>query len=431
MASPTFAECQAQIKRLCYLLHLVRDRAEVTSTTLATQIDTIQQAIEGDFATEEMAAVEAFRSRYASLLNSEVVSSLLTPELLHIAKVRDWPDTDPTAILSRLYEYMDANSLSVNSRNITFGSVTAGGSNVGTGTINRLTKDENDYPIEATTVEVKTFTCVQDANSQTEKGEEVFEVRGKAANKDGLETAGSGILGTLRAMSGKDTAQILRNPSFTTYDGASASSLTSIAGWTPITSPTVFTNLEIDTTNYYRTYPGETTGASLKIKTTTDGVSQALSVLGAKLSPTVPYYAQVAWNRQVGSFSGTIRLSVGGSTVSVVCAAQTGWQVLRLPLDQALWSKNFNEQDLDVKVEITAFTSGYVLVDDVILVPMSQVDGCWYTIVGGATPFLRNDSFTFTDSGGTSAIVQYWLWRGYGMYLPSENTGSETWTDPP
>lgn len=430
MATPTFAEAQAQIKRLCYLLHLVRDRAEITATTIATQIDTIQQAIEGDFTAEELDAVEAFRSRYASLMTSEVVSSLLTPELLHIAKVRDWPDTDPIAILSRLYEYMDANALSVNSRNITFGAVAAVGSPAGTGTINRLTKDENDYPIEATTVEVKTFTCVQDANSQTEKGEEVFEVRGKAANKDGLETAGSGVLGTLRAMSGKDTAQTLQNPSFTTYTG-SAATPTAIAGWTPIASPTVYTNLEIDTTNFYRTYPGETTGASLKIKTTTDGVSQALSVLGAKLSPTVPYYAQVAWNRQVGSFSGTIRLSVGGSTVSVVCAAQTGWQVLRIALDQSLWLKNFNEQDLDVKVEITAFTSGYVLVDDVILVPMSQIDGCWYTIVGGATPFLRGDSYTFTDSGGTDAIIQYWLWRGYGMYLPSNNAAGETWTDPP
>lgn len=430
MASPTFAECQAQIKRLCYLLHLVRDRAEITSTTLATQIDTIQQAVEGDFTADELDAVEAFRSRYASLMTSEVVSSLLTPELLHIAKVRSWPDTDPVAILSRLYEYMDANSLSVNSRNITFGSVTAGGSNVGNGTINRLTKDENDFPIEATTVEVKTFECRQDANTQTEKGEEVFEVRGTAANKDGLETAGSGVLGTLRAMSCRDTAQILQNPSFTTYTGTT-SVPTTIAGWTPITTPSSYANLEIDTTNYYRLYPGETTGASLKIKTTTDGVSQALSVLGSKLSPVKPYYAQIAWNRSVGSFSGTLRLSVGATTVSVVAAAQSGWQVLRLALDQGLWARNFNEADLDIKIEITAFTSGYVLVDDLILVPMEQIDGCWYTIVGGSTPFLRNDTFTFTDSGGTDAIIQYWLWRGYGMYLPSNNAGSETWTDPP
>lgn len=429
MASPTFAESQALIGKIMYALHLVRDRAEVTSTTLATQIDTIQQAVEGDFTPELLDALESFRSRYASLMTSEVVASMLTPPLLHIAKVRNWPDTDPLTILSRLYEYMDANSLSVNSRNITFGSVTAGGSNVGNGTVNRLTKDENDYPIEATTVEVKTFECRQDANSQTEKGEEVFEVRGQTANKDGLETAGSGVSGTLRAMSCKDTAQILQNPSFTTYTGTT-STPTAIAGWTPTASSSVYSNLEIDTTNYYRLYPGETTGAALKIKAA-DGVSQALTVLGGKMDPTRPYYMQVAWNRAVGSFSGTLRISMGGTTKSVVIAAQTGWNVLRLDLDQGLWFKNFNEQDLDIKIEVTSYSSGTLLVDDVILVPMAQIDGCWYTIVGGSTPFLRADSFTFTDSGGTDAIIQYWLWRGYGMYLPSNNSGSETWADPP
>jgi len=429
VADPTFAESQSLIKRLTYLLHLVRDRAEVTATTLATQIDNTQQDVEGDYSAELLDAIEAFRSRYASLMNEESVRALLTPPLLHIAKVRDWPDTDPSAILTRLYTYMVDNTLTVKGRNMTFGSVTAGGSNAGNGTVNRLTKDENNYNIEATTVEVKTLECIFDATSKTEKGEEEFEVRGENANKDGLQTEGSGTLAVLRAMSARDTAAILQNPSFTDYSGTTGTP-TAITGWTPIASSTVYTNLEIDTTNYYRLVPGETTGAALKIKAA-DGVSQALSVRGAKLSPSVPYYLQVAYNREVGSFSGTLRISLGATTKSVVLAAQTGWNILRLDLDQGLWLRRFNEQDLDIKVEVTAYTSGNLLVDDVILVPMQQVDGCWYSIVGGSTPFLRRDSFAFADTGGTSAIIQYWLWRGFGQYLPFKTDGTETWTDPP
>lgn len=429
MANPTQAEIQAQIKRIVYLLHLIRDRAEITSTTLAAQIDTVQQAVEGDFSTEELDAVEALRGRYASLMSGDTVVALLTPELLHYAKLNDWPDTDPVSILSRLYDYMVANSLTVKGRNITFGAVTAGGSNAGNGTVNRLVKDENDYQIEATTVEVKTFECVQDATSKTEKGEEEFEVRGEAASKDGLETLGSGTLAVLRAVSARDTAAILKNPTFTSYQGTT-SAPTAIDGWTPTASSSVYSNLEIDTTNYYRIMPGETTGAALKIKAA-DGVSQAISVQGAKLSPDVPYYLQIAYNRAVGSFSGTLRISLGATTKSVVLAAQTGWNVLRLDLDQGLWHRRFNEQDLDVKIEVTSYTSGNLLVDDVILVPMTQVDGAYYAVVGGSTPFLRRDTFTFTDSGGTSAIIQYWLWRGFGQYLPYKTDGTETWADPP
>jgi hypothetical protein len=429
VADPTFAESQALIKKITYLLHLVRDRAEVTSTTLTSQIDTVQQAVEGDFSAELLDAVEALRNRYASLMSEDTVRALLTPPLLHIAKVLDWPDTDPSAILTRLYEYMVTNSLTVKGRNISFGSVTAGGSNAGNGTVNRLVKDETNYQIEATTVEVKTLECIFDATSRTEKGEEEFEVRGESANKDGLETAGSGTLAVLRAMSARDTAAILDNPSFTTYSGTT-SAPTAISGWTPTASSTVYTNLAIDTTNYYRLVPGETTGAALKISAA-DGVSQALSVRGSKLSPNVPYYLQVAYNRQVGSGSATLQISLGATTKSVVLAAQTGWNVLRLDLDQGLWLRRFNEQDLDIRIELTSYTSGYVLVDDVILVPMQQVDGAWYAVVGGSTPFLRRDTFTFTDTGGTSAIQQYWFWRGFGQYLPFKTDGSETWTDPP
>jgi hypothetical protein len=126
----------------------------------------------------------------------------------------------------------------------------------------------------------------------------------------------------------------------------------------------------------------------------------------------------------------TIQIELGNTTKSVVLAAQTGWNILRLDIGSGLWFKNFNKQSLSVVVKCTAYTSGYTLIDDIIFCPMTQADGCYYTIVGGATPFLRRDIFTFTDTGGTSAILQYWFWRATGHYLPHTTGGTETFADP-
>jgi hypothetical protein len=331
------------------------------------------------------------------------------------------PETDADGILGRLYDYFVSGSKTVLSRGITFGAVAAGGSNVGTGTVNRLTKDESNFDIEATNVEVKTLKCVFDANSQSEEGEEVFEIRGIEASKDGLETLGSGLVGQLPALSARSSEQMIDNASFETYD---ASATPRFASWT-LTSGTTPTQ---DTTNYYRIMPGRTTGDAA-VFSANALLTQELSVRGTKINPGVPYYLQVAYNRAVGGFTGDLKIGLGNTTVTVSLAAQTGWNVLRLALGTGLWPKTFNKQDLAVTVQVLNFSAGTLLVDDVILAPMAQADGCYYAIVGGATPFLRDDSFTFTDTGGTTAILQYWFWRAFGRYLP-HTAGAPTWAEP-
>ena len=55
-----------------------------------------------------------------------------------------------------------------------------------------------------------------------------------------------------------------------------------------------------------------------------------------------------------------------------------------------------------------------VVVDDVVLAPMVPLDGTWYALVGGATAFVRGDTFTFTDADAvTRAKLSYWLWRAW------------------
>ncbi len=423
MGFPNAATMTALISKENMLLEEIRLKSEVTSTTIVTRIQALWQAADGDFAPDMLDGVESVRSGYASLMSQAAGAAILLPSLRDYARVLLFPDTDPDGIFSRLYDYMIANSQTVKSRNITFGAVTAGGSNVGTGTINRLTVEENALKIEATNVEVKTFKCITDQNSETNPGEERFEVRGIEASKDGMETLGSGLVGELTAISAATSEQLLDNCSFETYDAAATPRFTS---WT-LTSGTTPTQ---DTSNYYRIMPGRTTGDSL-IFSANALLTQKLSVRQSKLKPGVPYYLQVAYNRQVGAFTGDLKITLGAATVTVSLAAQTGWNILRIALGTGNWYKTFNAADIGVTIQVLNFSAGTLLVDDLIFAPMAQVDGLWYAIVGGATDFLRADTFTFTDTGGTSAINQYWFWRIFGRVLPHDAAaGTATWADP-
>jgi hypothetical protein len=138
----------------------------------------------------------------------------------------------------------------------------------------------------------------------------------------------------------------------------------------------------------------------------------------------------VAWNRQVGSASGTLTLALGSKTTNVVVAAQTGWQVLYLPVTYLnCWPDNFMQNDMTLYID-WARTSGDLLIDDVMLVPMSAFRGQWYMPIGGATPYVKGDKFTWSDSISSDSIIQYWLAHAFSMYLPHNAAGAETWADP-
>ena len=78
-------------------------------------------------------------------------------------------------------------------------------------------------------------------------------------------------------------------------------------------------------------------------------------------------------------------------------------------------------------------------------VDKTQIKQAFYNIIKNAFQAMRSGGslrvestlegphirITFTDTGGTSAIQQYWFWRGFGQYLPFKTDGTETWTDPP
>lgn len=423
MSSPSQAEVETQISNVARIQDNFRIYCGITaSTNFIDNEDTLVQSLESDYAGQAMAAMDSMRAA----LNGATLTgaSVMDPFFTTMGQVIDSPETDTQAIITRLYTYMIDNSQAVTSRGFTFGTPAAGGGNVGDGTITRLTVDENNLAIENTTPELRTAEVTADQFSGTQEGEQVFQFHGVDPAKDQLKLAGSGKIASIRCVTSQDS--LIGNASFTYYQGTPAVP-TSITDWTVGT----IADVELDTTNYYVSDPGDGDNpAALKFTGNTDA-AQNFTVRNVTLDPNVPYKCHLWYNRQVGSGDGTLTLTFCGVTANVVLAAQTGWNKLEITVGQDSWFNTFNTSaaNMQVKVELSGNTTGSVLVDSVIFTPYASFDGLYYLCEGGQTPFLVDDIFTFTDSA-TESILQYWFWRNFGRYLPHATGGSVTWADP-
>lgn len=410
MAIPSEAQAKQQIADSVIIWEVLRTGF---ATGYVTREQTVLQELKSNWSNDFANALRSARGDINSFMLR--LPAVLEPLMRDYGQVLNVPETNGRLIFLRLYQDYIDNTKRVQSRVINYGSVATVTAN-GNGVLNRLTVDENGFALESTTPDVKTFRVIFDEHSGGVKHEEVFEVRGQSAEPDFLRIIGSNVFTSVRGISARDSQQILSNPSFDAFAGT-VSSLTALTDWTVTTS---LSNFQLDQTNYYRDFEGAGTPAALRILGN-DTVTQNVTIRRAAFLPGVPYYMQIAWNRQVYSGDGTLTFTVGAQTVNVVAAAQTGWQILRIPLTSACWFKNFNQNTLQVSVQLSGRTTGSILVDDIIIAPFQFVDGLWVAPVGGSTKWLRYDKYTYTDAlYGSDAIIQQWVgWRTYGLSLPS------------
>jgi len=418
---PSEAEIKLQIGAAAKLVNEHRKWLAENSPNYVGLETSLVQLLEGPEATRAASAIAAMRGNEDGALKAG--REILLPLLETYALVLGRPVTrgDAAQVFDALYDLHVSGSKYVTSRGFTFGTPSAAGGNVGTGVINRLTKDENDFPLESQFADAKSAIVVSDYRNGREQGREQLEFRGSPKLPDGswVQLDGSGRIATLQGLTGTDSEQFIGNPSFSLYSGTTGSP--TLTSWTQSGTVT------LDGTNYYRALRGETAPYALQF-TTTGYVQQSLDARKVNFDPRVPVYAQVAWNAEVGTGVGTLVLTLGGKTATVAVSGQTGWQILRIALDKSCWYKQWNQNSALVKVAWTK-TSGNILIDDVIVAPMTNFDGSWYAVVGGATPFLRNDSWTWTDTA-TESILQRMFWLYFARYLPASTGGTVTWSDP-
>jgi hypothetical protein len=422
MSSPTLAEIQDQLTKAFKHAEDLRKFGCVNTPNFLTNEDTLVQALKTDFAAEIGAGLATLRSQINAAVTGQ--ARVISPLLRQLGKYIAAPETDDISIARRVYDYMHTNSIYIKSRGISYGSPALTGGGVGNGACWRLTKDDRNYDIQNCYVDAKIARCTLDANSGGQKHEETFEFRGATAEKDDIYRSGSGKVAYLTGKSGRVTQDCVSNPSFSLFSGT-ATTPTALTDWVT----TTIANCQIDQVNYYRDFYGDTTPASLLWNTSNNKIVQSFSVKNVKLDPGRPYYCQIAFNRSIGAADGTLTLRCGASNVAVTLAAQSGWTILKLPLGTMNWFRGMDSSTPTFEVEWSARTTGSLRIDDFIFAPMDFFDGTWYAVVGGSTPFLKEDNFTWTDTE-TGGVIQSWLWRLFGVYWPHATGGSITWADP-
>lgn len=403
--------------------------------------------IDGEFL--NIAQLEETRNRIASVLTTDYLQAEFRPFVQELGRVIGAVETEDYAILDRLRQYMVANSQTFNSRGMTL-DTTQAGSVTGTGTIYRLTVDEDGNTLECTGPDDKVFECTKDQASGAREHEEVFLCRGGTREKDNLQWLGSGIAREI-ACKHAFSSRVLQNPSFeagAVTNNTALSAVDQITGWTVATAANWKTYSASG--YYYRGYPGAPPTLWGLECTASDQISQVVRTLnpGVNFNPGLirtPWGLALAWKRK-NSATGTITLHLGAQSVSATIGSATNdvWNILFLTVGTKNWYKNFKEADLDVKVVVSSLATGTVVIDDIVLDQWVNLDGTWWFPLGGATAFLKGDTLSFTSDadGGTRGKFSYWLWRAYGDakqlarlpeiggWFPTDNAAGETIADP-
>ena len=425
----TLTDVQDQWDDLVILLEKLRRWGD---EDLISYLANFEQEAKGNYTPQGIASfTAAMRSGYQALITGGRSALGLQPILYEFGTVIDSPYRDLLLVFRDVYDYIEANDLHVPTRGLTFGTPTADGANVGTGFVNRLTRDWNNYDTEACRIETKTIICRQDANSGARRHAEIFEVFGEQPSIDALELRkyGTGPRGQVisrHAGTGLG-GSLLKNSSFSTYSSGGE-----FSGWTK--TGTVVQ----DTNNFYRSHPGATTDASAYM-TAGSTLTQLIEDGANALDVNTPYFLRVMIKAATGSATGQLILRIGAVTktiadVSLLSTDANGWAEVMIDLTEDCWFRNFNEEGLAIEIDFdTGTQTGSLLVDDAILTPWDIIDGTFLIITGSETPWLVDDKYTMVDSQGdaTDGLRNYWTYlAGFG-YLPNTSRGDPVgWADP-
>lgn len=431
---PTEAQVQTAIGDAVRILEHLDRYVNTNAQNFAGHQDTLEGNVGANtflFADEILTAAARFRGGLLSTV--QLGRGLLTPLLRDYARVLDFPETDIATILSRLQDSFRDRGLTVASRQFTYGSITLATAATGDGVINRLTTDENSNDIEDTFAETFEAECVQDEHSGATEHEERFEFRGQALGEDSLDLQGSGRTQIIKALSAADSLEFLQNPSFSDNNVGALTTADSIPGWDVTTGSEADITIDDATSGQiYRGFDGDTTPKSLLFETDVT-ISQNFNNRRIQLTPQIPMYLQIAYRANTAT-AGTLTLRLGSQvTAATITTATSGWNILRIAIGDRNWFRTFNREDPLIEIIFTG-SNGSLWVDDVVFVRYQAFNSIWYAPVGGATPFLRDDQFSWSHTNGnrvsgTQGLVQHWLWRIFNTYLPHVSA-TPSWTDP-
>ena len=448
----TFANCWVQLGLAAKIFNWLDLEANASTPNYEAMEDALTTALDGLFTPGILGVVRSrVRASLQQALAVETLREAFQPAFLDMLRaigsteLGDGGAIDLGRALGAIRQYMVTNAQTINSRGMTLdvaGATTA----TGTGAVYRCIVDQDGKTLECTGAEDKTFYCTKDQNTRGgTKHAETFEFRTEDAAVDRLQWVGSGRVTEIKSLNAKSGGLVV-NPSFESGAVADDTALTTngqINGWDVTTAARWKTRSAAGYT--YRGYQNDQGVTHYGLECiVSDQIVQVLKAenQGATFREGVPYRCQIAWMRKASS-TGTLTLHLGAvsKAVDISTGVNDAWNILAIDLDEDAYLKAFNQDALSVKAVVSTLATGTVVIDDFVLDEMENLDGTWWCVVGGATPWKRRDTILFdADADGTRAILSYWLWRAYGDdlallvamggWFPTLNDGNETITDP-
>lgn len=392
---------------------------------VATMIDTIQQAFEGNHIQATQGGLSSFRSGFCSLISGFTAS--LNAIILDLAKT-GYSSLATSALLALddISAGMTAATETIKNRGFTFDTITVGGSNVGNGTVYRTTMDKNALALEnaqGIVGDVKVRITGDRTTGKTQGNEEAV-IYGDGVVKTDEIALGDAPSGSVGIQAKRSTDGLLQNSSFDTTSGTGATF--DASSWTLSSAA----NFASETTTYYRKTAGLTTGASLRFLNN-GNILQNLGTVN--LDPQKPCILLLRFYRET-SCDGTLTLALGTQSVNVALSAQSGWTELALGIDASAkgWYDVFKQDNsglgVQVKITLASRTTGTLLVDEILLIQPTFFSGAYYLLTAGPVDYLKEDNFKWDDTASETGRIQYWLARLYGKHLP-HTSGSPTYAD--
>lgn len=415
-----------------------------TQTGLATQRAEIEDAFESHSlmaactdllanTTIAQRAIQTYREALLAICTNRLSDN--TTVLSQIGVI----STDINVILAGLIRQMNTDSATVDASVVTVGSVTAASGNTGNGTV-VISKVLDGYSAPSTVhaaqvayAELDSQLAVPEtmrvrctADSYTDgltAAQEKFIIEGTAQSSNLAEPElGSGV-GPNVYTAIKNT--VVTNGTFETFTVANTPD-----SWT-IASGTAGTHVFSEGTNFYRGVKALKllgTGAQASIKLT-----QAISSMTPRRRYVVSFrYKASATDTSSQTFA--VKFEGTGYTAGSTAKSEilgdvlaTSWTLVTFtvmvpaarPSDWAL-TINFSGTPANGKI---------IYIDDVIVAPMVWHNGLGFAVIPGATPFVRNDSFTSAITNNAAGVFQEFFRRNYKVQLPSDNAAGETIDD--
>ena len=433
MASPTEAELEAILAAAYHLPYEL-----LRLQTLQVQLDALTAIIEADNAAEILAGakigVSAIDDAFADF--EDVLLESWRAYNLH--QVGGDADT-AEAIFAEVYEYLIDNSGSIESRVFSNGSVSAGGSNVGDGTVRRVLVDPEGHAIQNRHAQVVTFRCRQDVNLGTLRNGARFSVKGTGRDRLGrflpyksASTKGGGGEQFMSSHHASTAGNLILNGSFdevqvaagqpTTGNDAALASGDTISNWTVATG--AITDFTSSVDSVYREEPGVSV-SKLLIFEDNAKLTQNWDALGISAVVGTCYWPQIALQRK-SSCDGAFNARLGALTFTIadITATLTNnvWTLLVPTANENLYGQNLTESGATNEVELSGRTTGLLWVDSFQATPMPTFVKIPHAPVSGATDTLKKDTYSFTDTLSAEGKIALLIFLFFGAHLPHNAT---------